>query len=85
MHSLRFARNTVLVMGDDHQPSSQPPARRQYTCDTRARAQLSSRVDVGVFTHVRTQVHSLSLHAPAVDCLWNDDCVTDGGAFLYLN
>jgi len=53
---------------------------------TRAWAQPSSRADVGVFTHVSTQVLSLSLslHVLAVDCPRNDYRFADGGTFMYL-
>jgi len=44
----------------------------------RARA----RVPTSAYFH--TRVLFLSLHAPAVDCPWNDERVADGGAFMYL-
>jgi len=47
-------------------------AQRQYTRDTRVQ-----------FVCRRQRLYTRE-HAPAVDCLRNDDLAADGGAFMYL-
>jgi len=88
VHCLRFTRNTCprferRLAGRSASKTAGRPA-VLLAVNTHVTLVRSTRADDGVFTHASMQVPPLSLPAPAVDCLRNEDRAADGGASMYL-